>query len=34
MHFKAHLHQVFDHLLNQPLIRAFLHCHNHKILSI
>jgi hypothetical protein len=30
VHFKPHLHQVFNHLLNQPLIHAFLHRHNHK----
>src|ERR1700722_5001918 len=34
VHFKSDLHQVLDHLLNQLLVRAFLHRHNHKNLSI
>ena len=33
VHFKSDLHQVLDHLLNQLLVRAFLHRHNHKNLS-
>ena len=30
VHLKSDLHQVFDHLLNQLLVRTFLHRHNHK----
>jgi hypothetical protein len=33
MHLKPHLHQVLNHLLNLPLVRHFLHCHNHKKIS-
>ena len=33
VHLKPHLHQVLNHLLNLPLIRHVLHCHNHKKIS-
>ena len=29
VHFKAELHQVIDHLLNQCFVCAFLHGNNH-----
>ncbi len=30
VYLEAHLHQVFNHLLNLALIRRFLHCNDHK----